>query len=173
MMNRRRFLRTVAAASTGVLAGPVLRTGLSERAAFASPTSLPFVDSYQTNVLANQTPETNAAVRILTGMQRVWKTGSTWNGGIPLMPELLRANVSCCEQVTAARTEAQAKEAFIYDRQHQSYAMIGGLGPLADLYKAGAKAVTGITSAPDGTPATTISDAVPAGAPAGSALGAG
>jgi autotransporter-associated beta strand protein len=51
--------------------------------------------------------------------------------------------------------------------------VIAGLGPLADLYRTGAKAVTSITSAPDGTPAATISDAVPAGAPAGSAIGAG
>src|SRR5690348_1553189 len=51
--------------------------------------------------------------------------------------------------------------------------MIAGLGPLADLYKTGAKAVTSITSAPDGTPSGKISDAVPADAPAGSAQGAG
>ncbi|WP_449352975.1 phosphatase PAP2 family protein [Streptomyces shaanxiensis] len=51
--------------------------------------------------------------------------------------------------------------------------MIGGLGPLAGLYRSGAKAVTSITSAPDTTPPTTISDAVPADAPAGSAIGAG
>jgi hypothetical protein len=91
----------------------------------------------------------------------------------PLRPEILRANVRYCVDLTTHRTEAQAKEAFLYDRQHQSYAMIAGLGPLADLYKSGALAVTSITSAPDGTPATTIDDAVPADAPAGSALGAG
>jgi autotransporter-associated beta strand protein len=44
---------------------------------------------------------------------------------------------------------------------------------LADIYKAGALAVTSITSAPDSTPPTTISDAVPPGAPPGSAIGAG
>lgn len=51
--------------------------------------------------------------------------------------------------------------------------MIGALGPLAGLYRSGAKAVTSITAAPDGIPATKINDAVPAGSPAGSALGAG
>lgn len=51
--------------------------------------------------------------------------------------------------------------------------MIDGLGPLAELYKKGAKAVTGITSAPEGVPAGKINDTIPADAPAGSALGAG
>ncbi|GAA4548690.1 autotransporter-associated beta strand repeat-containing protein [Streptomyces collinus] len=112
-------------------------------------------------------------MRILGGMAEVWKTGAAWNTGTPLRPEVLRANMRYCAAVTGARTEAQAREAFVYDRQHQSYAMIAGLGPLSGLYKAGAKAVTSITSAPDTTPPTTISDSVPADAPAGSALGAG
>ncbi|WP_326938502.1 autotransporter-associated beta strand repeat-containing protein [Amycolatopsis rifamycinica] len=132
-----------------------------------------FVDTYRTNVPANRTPETNAAVRILSGMHRVWRTGSTWDSGVVLDAALLRANVRHCVAVTHARTDAEAKRAFVYDRRHQSYAAIGGLGPLADLYRSGAKAVTGITSAPDGTPPAKIDDAVPANAPAGSALGAG
>ncbi|MER6791714.1 phosphatase PAP2 family protein, partial [Amycolatopsis mediterranei] len=132
-----------------------------------------FVDTYRTNVPANHTPETNAAVRILSGMQRLWRTGSTWDSGVVLDAAVLRANVRHCVAVTRHRTDADAKRAFVYDRQHQSYAAIGGLGPLADLYRSGAKAVTSITSAPDGTPPAKIDDAVPANAPAGSALGAG
>jgi autotransporter-associated beta strand protein len=156
-----------------VLAAPTFVTWLAAADAKAAAGPAAFVDDYKTNVLANLTPETNAVVRVLGGFAEVWKTGSAWNTGTPLMPEVLRANMRYCARITSARTEAQAKEAFLYDRQHQSYAMIAGLGPLADLYKAGAKAVTSITSAPDGTPPTTVSDAVPAGAPAGSALGAG
>ncbi|MET9973386.1 phosphatase PAP2 family protein, partial [Streptomyces sp. NPDC006356] len=132
-----------------------------------------FVDDYKTNVVANQTPETNAVIRILGGFAKVWKTGGAWNTGTPLAPEVLRANMRYCARITAVRTDAQAKESFIVDRQHQSYSVIAGLGPLADLYKSGAKAVTSITSAPDGTPAGKISDALPADAPAGSAIGAG
>ncbi|SNY54464.1 hypothetical protein [Paractinoplanes atraurantiacus] len=55
--------------------------------------------------------------------------------------------------------------AYVQDRQHQSYAVIAGLGPLAGAYKAGSLAVTGITT----TPPTTVSDS----SPADSALGAG
>lgn len=172
-VNRRGFLKTSLGATAGVVAAPTLATWLAATDAKAATGSTAFVDSYTTNVVANTTPETNAVIRILGGMSKVWKTGGAWNTGTPLKPEVLRANMRYCARITAARTEAQAKEAFIYDRQHQSYAMIAGLGPLADLYKSGAKAVTSITSAPDGTPSGKISDAVPADAPAGSAQGAG
>ncbi|GAB4001078.1 hypothetical protein GCM10029992_35340 [Glycomyces albus] len=68
---------------------------------------------------------------------------------------------------------AGGRQAFISDRQHQSYSAIAGLGPLADLYKAGAKAVTSITAAPDGIPDGKFSDSVPEDAPEGSERGAG
>ncbi|NUS59090.1 MAG: phosphatase PAP2 family protein, partial [Streptomycetaceae bacterium] len=172
-MRRRGFLKTSLGASAGVLAAPTFASWLGAADAKAATAALAFVDDYKSNVMANLTPETNAVVRALGGFARIWKTGAAWNTGTPLRPEILRANMRYCARVTKARTQAEAKDAFLYDRQHQSYAMIGGLGPLAGLYRSGAKAVTSITSAPDTTPATTISDAVPADAPAGSALGAG
>ncbi|WP_340374185.1 phosphatase PAP2 family protein [Streptomyces sp. SS7] len=172
-VNRRRFLKVSFGGSAALVAAPTLVSWLGAADAKAATSPLPFVDDYKTNVPTNLTPETNAVVRVLGGFARVWKTGSAWNTGTPLRPEILRANMRYCAALTGARTEAQGREAFVYDRQHQSYAMIAGLGPLSGLYKAGAKAVTSITSAPDTTPATTISDAVPADAPAGSALGAG
>ena len=172
-VNRRGFLRTSLGASAGVLAAPALVTWLAAADAKAAAGAAAFVDDYKTNVMENLTPETNAVVHALGGMAHVWKTGGAWNTGTPLMPEVLRANMRYCARLTSARTQAQAKEAFLYDRQHQSYAMIAGLGPLAGLYRTGAKAVTSITGAPDGTPPAKIDDAVPADAPAGSALGAG
>ncbi|MFJ3669425.1 phosphatase PAP2 family protein [Streptomyces sp. NPDC090106] len=172
-VNRRGFLRTSLGATAGVLAAPTLASLVSATSAKAATSYAAFVDDYQSNVLTNLTPETNAVVRALGGFAAIWKTGDAWNTGTPLLPEVLRANMRYCARLTAARTDAQAKEAFLYDRQHQSYAMIGALGPLADLYRSGAKAVTSITSAPDGTPSGKISDTLPADAPAGSALGAG
>ncbi|MFJ8058183.1 phosphatase PAP2 family protein [Streptomyces sp. NPDC096142] len=172
-VNRRGFLKTSLGASAAVVAAPTLVSWLAAADAKAGTSPLPFVDDYKSNVSTNLTPETNAVVRVLGGMALTWKTGAAWNTGTPLRPEILRANMRYCADLTTRRTQAQAKEAFLYDRQHQSYAMIAGLGPLADLYKSGALAVTSITSAPEGTPATTISDAVPADAPAGAALGAG
>ncbi|MFJ9422200.1 phosphatase PAP2 family protein [Streptomyces sp. NPDC101249] len=173
-VGRRGFL-AASLGATGVLAAPTLVSWAAAPRAGAAPGALPaaFVDDYRSNVLAHLTPETNAVVRVLGGMARVWRPGATWDTGTALDRELLRANVRHSVRVTAARTEAQAEEAFVYDRQHQSYAMIAGLGPLAGPYLAGSLAVTSITGAPQGTPPTTVSDAVPADAPAGSALGAG
>ncbi|WP_112261193.1 phosphatase PAP2 family protein [Lentzea terrae] len=172
--DRRTLLRRSAMLSAGLLVGPTALDRALEASAAELPTgAAPFVDSYRTNVLANQTPETNAAVRALSGMQDLWRTGSGWDNGVVLNRNVLRANVRHVARITGARTADQAKRAFIVDRQHQSYAAIGGLGPLAELYKTGAKAVTGITSAPDGTPPSTVDEKLPPDAPAGSALGAG
>ncbi|MDX2546058.1 phosphatase PAP2 family protein [Streptomyces sp. WI04-05B] len=172
-VDRRGFLRTSLGASAGLLAAPTAVSWLAAADAKAATAPLAFVDDYSTNIVANSTADTNAVIRVLGGFAKVWKTGATWNTGTPLQPEILRANVRYSIRLTHARTEEQAREAFVYDRQHQSYAIIGGLGPLADLYRSGAKAVTSITSAPHGIPAAKINDAVPADAPAGSALGAG
>ncbi|MGW7257319.1 phosphatase PAP2 family protein [Streptomyces sp. NPDC054834] len=172
-VGRREFLKTSLGASAGVLAAPTFAGWLAAADAKAATAPAAFVDDYKSNVPGNLTADTNAVVRILGGFAQVWKTGSAWNTGTVLRPEVLRANMRYCALITATRTDAEAKEAFVYDRQHQSYAMIAGLGPLAGLYKAGAKAVTSITSAPDGTPPAKVDDAVPADAPAGSALGAG
>ncbi|MFD5740472.1 phosphatase PAP2 family protein [Streptomyces massasporeus] len=172
-VDRRGFLKTSLGASAGLLAAPTFASWLGAADAQAATGFAAFVDDYKSNVTANLTPETNAVVRILGGMAKVWKTGGAWNTGRVLDREVLRANMLYCARITRARTEAQAKEAFLYDRQHQSYAMIAGLGPLEGLYKAGAKAVTSITTAPDGTPPGKINDVLPADAPAGSALGAG
>ncbi|TQJ57464.1 phosphatase PAP2 family protein [Streptomyces sp. SLBN-115] len=172
-VNRRRFLKVSFGGSAALVAAPTLVSWLGAADAKAAAGPLPFVDDYKTNITTNLTPETNAVVRILGGFAQVWKTGAAWNTGTPLRPEILRANMRYCIAITRSRTEAAGRQAFVYDRQHQSYAMIAGLGPLTDLYRTGAQAVTSITSAPDTTPATTISDAVPADAPAGSAIGAG
>ncbi|MEU0218826.1 phosphatase PAP2 family protein [Streptomyces sp. NPDC006265] len=172
-VDRRGFLKTSLGASAGLLAAPTFATWLGAADAQAATGFAAFVDDYKSNVITNQTPETNAVVRILGGMSKVWKTGDAWNTGRVLDHEVLRANMRYCARITQARTEAQAKEAFLYDRQHQSYAMIAGLGPLAELYKEGARAVTSITTAPDGTPDGKIHDTLPADAPAGSAIGAG
>ncbi|MEV6300157.1 phosphatase PAP2 family protein [Actinoplanes sp. NPDC051861] len=169
-VSRRTLLRASAAGAVGLVAAPAAASGAASGAGLVVAS---FVDDYKTNVTANLTAETNAAVRILSGMQRVWTTGTAWNTGSARDEQFLRANIRYCVKTTTHRSAEAAARAFIVDRQHQSYSVIAGLGPLADLYKAGALAVTGITTAPASTPATTISDAVPAGAPAGSTLGAG
>ncbi|MCD5353271.1 hypothetical protein [Kineosporia mesophila] len=110
-------------------------------------------------------------------MSQLWNTGSAWNAGTVLSARCCARTMQHMARITRTRTrtrtQAQAGRAFLADRQHQSYASIAGLGPLASLYREGALAVTGITEIPSGTSATKLEDAVPAGAPVGSALGAG
>lgn len=180
-MNRRRFLWNTCGVSTALVAAPAIDALLAASPAAAStvaaPTTAgslsPFVEHYATNVSTNLTAATNAAVEILSGMAELWSTGTAWDNGAVLDREVLRANLRHCAEVTRDRTADQAKASFIHDRQDQSYGMIDGLGPLSGLYKTGALAVTGITSAPDGTPPAQVNDTVPPGAPAGSATGAG
>ena len=134
---------------------------------------LPFAENYQTNVSSNLSVSSNAAVEILSGFSKLWQTGTAWSNGTVLDADALYANMLHSVWVTTKRTEDEAKESFIVDRQDQSYDMIAALGPLARYYYSGALAVTSITSAPAGTPATTINDVVPAGSAAGSMTGAG
>lgn len=132
-----------------------------------------FVDTYTTNTTANTTADTNAAIRALSGFEALWQTGPTWDTGTVVDEDTLEGNLAYSAEITAERTVAEAKQAFIFDRQHQSYSAIAGLGPLEAAYKTGAKAVTAIISAPDGIPSGPVSDSVPPGSPAGSANGAG
>ncbi|WP_380160823.1 phosphatase PAP2 family protein [Kineococcus sp. R86509] len=164
----RRSLLAVGLAAPVALLAPA-------RAAQAAPSASPsaFVDSYRTNVPENTTAATNAAVRILSDLGRYWRTGPTWDTGRVLDPAVLRRNVRYCARTTASRTAEQAAEAFVADRQDQSYALIAALGPLAESYLAGSLAVTSITAAPATTPPTKVEDEVPEGAPAGAATGAG
>jgi autotransporter-associated beta strand protein len=173
-LDRRTLLRRSALLSASLMTAPAALSRLSAaEAAEATASAQSFVDYYRTNVMANLTSETNAAVRVLAGMGELWRTGTAWNNGTVLSEDVLQASMRHVAWVTQQRTPEQAKRAFIYDRRHQSYAAIDGLGPLAGIYKTGAKAVTGITAAPDGTPPSTVDDSVPPDAPPGFALGAG
>jgi autotransporter-associated beta strand protein len=166
IMNRRTLMR---GAVLSALTVPL-------RSAAFTPTKTaypPFVDAYQTNISTNLTYDTNAAVRALSGMAKLWQTGTAWNTGRPLDRQVLRASMQYAVRTTRSRTEDEAERAFLLDRRNQSYSAIDGLGPLAAVYRAGALAVTSITSAPTGTPPAPVTEVVPADAPAGSALGAG
>ncbi|THV37151.1 phosphatase PAP2 family protein [Glycomyces buryatensis] len=174
--------RSLLIGSAALAVGAAASTALPETA-FAAPATrdappaqwsgTAFVDDYKTNTTDNLSIDTNAAVRILSGIEAIWQTGSSWDNGIVVDTKVLADNLAYCADITTARTPAESKASYIHDRQHQSYSALAGLGPLEAVYKAGAKAVTSITGAPDGLPDGKISDSVPADAPAGSATGAG
>ncbi|MFE3459233.1 phosphatase PAP2 family protein [Nocardiopsis aegyptia] len=168
-IDRRRFLGGVAAVSAGAAVAPAV----SWAPAHAAPALLPFVEHYKTNSTDRLSPHTNAAVLILSEFDRIWRTGSGWDDGSPRRSRVLRENMRYCVDTTRERTDEEARASFVTDRQHQSYAVIAGLGPLAESYRSAARAVTSITEAPEGTPDDRVSDRVPDDAPAGSQVGAG
>jgi autotransporter-associated beta strand protein len=176
-IDRRRFLGRIAAVSAGAAVAPAV-SWAPVHAAPSGPASpslalLPFIDHYETNSTDLLSRHTNAAVLILSGFDAIWRTGSSWDDGTPRRAHILRESMRYCVETTRERTDEEARQAFITDRQHQSYAVIAGLGPLAESYRSAARAVTSITEAPDGTPDGRVSDRVPADAPPGSELGAG
>ncbi|MCH7232806.1 phosphatase PAP2 family protein [Glycomyces sp. L485] len=194
-LDRRGLLKRSAGLAAGVIAAPAAAETFTAAPAAASPAGVfatrpapyivpnsarydlwsgkAFVDDYLTNSTDNLSSDTNAAVRILTGMEELWQTGSEWDNGTVLDPGTLRDNMRYVAEITAERTVPEAKQSYIFDRQHQSHSALGGLGPLESLFKSGAKAVTAITGAPDGVPDGKISDSVPPDAPPGSERGAG
>lgn len=138
------------------------------------PSSGPaFIDQYQTNTLDNPGSDSNAVLRILSGMNALWGVGDQWDSGNPRDVELTRSNIDYVVQTTLERSQAQTERAYVYDRQHQSHGVIDGLGPLAPFYRRGAKATSSISGLPTSRPQQRISDRLPEGAEEGWALGAG
>lgn len=105
----------------------------------------PFVDAYKTNITANTTTDSNAALNLLSGFSELWSTGSSWNNGTVLNTATLQANQAYVVSLTSNRTADEATSAYLYDRQNQNYSILGGLGPLAEIYKTGAGATTTVT----------------------------
>ena len=115
---------------------------------------IPFVDNYKTNVSTNTTPQTNAAIQLLSGYSTLWSAGTSWDTGAPtaLGASVLEANQKYVVDTTLHRTADQAESAYFTDRRNQSYSAINGLGALADIYRAAAGATTTITTiAPNAT----------------------
>ena len=110
-LSRRTLLRASATASAGLIGGPAILSWMSSPAVAAAVKA--FADDYKTNVPGNITVETNGAVRILSGFQELWQTGTAWNTGTPLATEVLRANMRFCEARSATRTPAEEARAFI------------------------------------------------------------
>ncbi len=124
-----------------------------------------YVDAYTTNTSDNKTPETNAAIGLLSPMLSYWTPEvpptAAFDAKGKFLPEsvgtitnhtVLDANIAAAAQITQTRTPAQAQAAYLYDRRNQNYSAVQGLGPWADAFRAGTNA------------GTTIADEVPADA---------
>src|SRR5688572_25829055 len=75
---------------------------------------VPFVDYYKTNVTANTTPATNAAVTLLSGYSQLWTT-ATWDTGAPTsMGELVMSpSQAYSVKITTERSAAESESAYL------------------------------------------------------------
>ncbi|OYC97604.1 phosphatase PAP2 family protein [Microbacterium sp. Yaish 1] len=105
-----------------------------------------FVDTYTANSSANTTPETNPAIGVLSGMLDLWQPGATWDTGraTDAGAPVLDANIARNVEVARTRTAADETAAWVFDRRHQSYSAIDGLGPAASAFRAAMNAGTTI-----------------------------
>lgn len=112
-----------------------------------------FVDTYTTNTSAATTPETNAAIGMLSQFGNLWRPGSSWDNGAAVdaaAQRILDSNIARAARATHTRTDAQGHEAYLFDRRNQNYSAIAGFGDLSGAVKTATNAGTTI---PDEIPA--------------------
>ncbi|MCY7856326.1 phosphatase PAP2 family protein [Bacillus sonorensis] len=117
----------------------------------APPTPPPagyFADHYKNNSSANITVNSNPVIGVLSGFNKLWTPGSTWNSGTKLNSSVLDANIQKVVDIAERRTFSEENAAYFDDRRNQSYSVIDGLGPLTDVYRMNAGATTTINSIP-------------------------
>lgn len=127
-----------------------------------------YVDAWASNTTENTSPDTNAAIGLLSTMESYWKPEvpltPEWDADGTFLPEsvgtvingeVLDANIAITRDIAANRTPEQAAQSWIIDRRNQNYSAIGGLGPWAGAFRDGTN--TG-TTIPDEVPddATTV-----------------
>jgi autotransporter-associated beta strand protein len=122
-----------------------------------------FVDAASTNKTANTTPETNAAIGLLSEMLNYWTPDATpvaaWDADGKYIPESVGtildqefhdANIAESVRITQTRTAEEAADAYRIDRRNQNYSAIAGFGPWSQAFIDGSGAGTTI---PDTNPA--------------------
>lgn len=117
-----------------------------------------FLEHYKANVKENSTVNSNPAIGVLSEYEKLWTPGEAWDNGTIIHKEVLDANIQKVVEITTTRTPAEAEAAYYDDRRHQSYSVIDGLGPWAEVYRDKAGAVTTITSIPADAVSTKYDD---------------
>lgn len=103
-----------------------------------------FVDQYKNNVMENNMVSSNPAIGVLSGFNKLWTPGDSWNTGTILDKSVLGLNIKKVFHTSLQRTSDEEKAAYLDDRRNQSYSVIDGLGPYADVYRDKANATTTI-----------------------------
>lgn len=109
-----------------------------------------YVDVYQTNSGDNMSPESNAAIGVLSQMLNIFTPGDAWNNGTVLNESTHLENLNTTKAITEGSTKEQQEKAYLDDRRNQNYSMVSGLGVYADEFVRGSGARTSI---PDEVPA--------------------
>ncbi|WP_326934328.1 acid phosphatase [Frondihabitans sp. Leaf304] len=149
----RTMLGVLAVACTASLIAPVGASAATPRTAPRPGAYGYFVDTYKTNTPAATTPETNAAIGVLSPFGNLWRPGATWDSGVAVDAagqRILDSNIAQAAKITQTRKDAQGREAYLIDRRNQSYSAIAGFGDLSGAVRTATNAGTTI---PDEIPA--------------------
>lgn len=134
-MKRKTFLK-----QTSALAVALVMTASPCQAAVADASAIDpvpgsygyFVDTYKTNTMDNQSPQSNAVIGLLSSFLTLWQPGDSWNNGTKLGEggqQVLNQNIQLCIDMTAGRTKEQELPTYLTDRRNQNYSALDGLGP--------------------------------------------
>ncbi|MGM1019257.1 MAG: phosphatase PAP2 family protein [Bacillota bacterium] len=144
--------------SVALLSVPLLISSLG--GSYASAATMPttvtptepswgyLVDNYKNNSSDNKTESSNPTIGLLSGFNKLWTPGATWDTGTKLNSSVLDANIQKVIDMAARRTSSEADAAYLDDRRNQSYSVIDGLGSLTDVYRKNAGANTTINDIP-------------------------
>ncbi len=103
------------------------------------------VDTYKTNTKDHTTPDSNSIIGTLSGFNKLWTPGTTWDSGTMINSKILEQNIAKVANIAAKRTAEQEQRAYLDDRRNQSYSVMEGMGRLTDVYRKDAGATTTIT----------------------------
>ncbi|MGF7047339.1 autotransporter-associated beta strand protein [Paenibacillus sp. DS2015] len=141
---------TVAVLSVPILLSS-LGVGYASEATIPTTVTLPsepsegyFVDNYKNNKSDNKTVDSNPTIGLLSGFNKLWAPGTTWDTGTKLNDSVLDLNIIKVFNMAYRRTAVESDAAYLDDRRKQSYSVISGLGSLTDTYRAKAEATTTI-----------------------------
>lgn len=107
-----------------------------------------FVDTYQNNTKDKLTVNSNPVIGTLSGFNKLWTPGQSWDSGTKLNESILNMNIQKVINIANKRTAAQEQQAYLDDRRNQSYSVMDGLGSLTDVYRKEAGATTTVTDVP-------------------------
>ncbi|WP_075721953.1 phosphatase PAP2 family protein [Roseburia sp. 499] len=77
-------------------------------------------------------PESNAAIGVLSQMLNIFTPGDAWNNGTVLNESTHLENLNTTKAITEGSTKEQQEKAYLDDRRNQNYSMVSGLGVYAD-----------------------------------------